>query len=76
MDVIKSLFWIGLIVLVLGIASIFVPIPHRENQGIKAGDFKIGIETEQRERVSPVISAALILGGAGLIIAGGRRRGA
>lgn len=71
--VIKSLFWAGLLLLVLGITSIFVPIPQRETQGIKAGDFKIGVETEHRERVSPVISAALILAGSGLMIAGRRR---
>ncbi len=73
---IKALFWVGLILLVLGITSVFVPIPQSEKQGIKAGEFKIGVETEHRERVAPVVSAALILGGAGLMIAGGRRRGA
>ncbi len=73
---IRALFWIGLILLVLGISSLFVPIPQSEKQGIKAGEFKIGVETEHRERVAPVVSAALILGGAGLMIAGGRRRGA
>ncbi len=66
----KTLMLVGLILLILGIASLFVPIPHNENQGIKAGDVNIGIQTRHSERVSPIISAVLILGGAGLMIAG------
>ena len=33
----KTLFWVGLVVLLLGIASLFVAIPHNENKGIKSG---------------------------------------
>jgi hypothetical protein len=66
----KALFAIGLVVLILGIASFFVPVPHSENHGIKAGDVHIGVQTEHSERVSPIISVVLILGGAGLMIAG------
>jgi hypothetical protein len=69
----KVLFMTGLVVLILGIASLFVPIPHTENHGIKAGDVNIGVQTRENERVSPVISAVLILGGAGMMIAGHRR---
>jgi hypothetical protein len=69
----KLLFAVGLVVLVLGIASFFVPFPHKENHGIKAGDVNIGVQTEHKERVSPVVSAVLILGGAGMMIAGGRK---
>jgi hypothetical protein len=66
----KPLFVVGLIVLILGIASFFVPVPHPENHGVKVGDTSIGIQTEHSERVSPVISAVLLLGGAGLMLAG------
>ena len=37
----------GLIVVVLGIASLLVPIPHTEKHGIKAGGVNIGVETIQ-----------------------------
>jgi hypothetical protein len=69
----KLLFAVGLVVLILGIASFFVPFPRQENHGIKAGDVKIGVQTQHNERISPIVSAVLILGGAGMMIAGGRK---
>ena len=33
----KMLFWIGLVVAILGIVSFLVPIPRNERQGIEAG---------------------------------------
>jgi hypothetical protein len=70
----KMLFWVGLVVLILGIVSFLVPMPHSENHGIKAGDMSIGVQTTHNEKVSPIISAVLVLGGAGMMIAGGRGR--
>jgi hypothetical protein len=66
----KALFWFGMVVLLLGIASLFVPIPQTQRQGIKAGDLSIGVETHDSQKVSPIVSAVLILGGAGMMIAG------
>jgi hypothetical protein len=66
----KPLFIVGLIVLILGIASFFVPVPHSENHGIKVGDTSIGVQTHDSERVSPVVSIVLLLAGAGMMIAG------
>jgi hypothetical protein len=66
----KMLFGVGLVVLILGIASFFVPFPHRENHGVKVGDTSIGVQTQSSEKVPPAISAVLILGGAGMMIAG------
>jgi hypothetical protein len=71
----RALFLAGLLLLILGIASLFVPIPHTEQHGIKAGDVNIGVQTREHERVSPIISAVLIAGGIGMMIAGGRKRG-
>ena len=70
----KALFWIGTILLVLGIASFFIPITHHEREGFKAGGASIGIETQHQETVSPILSGAMILAGAGLMIAGKRNR--
>lgn len=69
----KALFWIGLGLLVLGIASFFVPLPHKDREGFKAGPVSVGIETERQETVSPVVSALIVLAAAGLMIAGGRK---
>ena len=66
----KPLFLIGLVVLILGFVSLVVPIPRSERQGIQAGDVSIGVTTSTEEKVSPIVSAVMILGGAVLMIAG------
>lgn len=70
----RTLLIIGLILLVLGLASLVVPIPRRERAGIEAGPISLGVETTRRETVHPGISAALIVAGAGLMVVGSRRR--
>ncbi len=70
----RFLFWFGLAVLVLGIASLFVTIPQRETHGIRAGDVSIGVQTQHNQKVSPIVSAVMIIGGASMMIAGGRTR--
>ncbi len=70
----KMLLFAGLLLVVLGIASLVVPIPRSETQGIKIGDTNIGVQTSHSERVSPIISAVLIAGGIALTIAGARGR--
>jgi hypothetical protein len=66
----KPLIWIGLVVLFLGIVSLIVPIPRSEKEGFKVGGVSVGVETNHQEKVSPIVSAVMILGGAGLMIAG------
>jgi hypothetical protein len=68
----KMLLVAGLLLIVLGVASLVVPIPHSETKGIKIGDTNIGLQTSHNERVSPVVSAVLIAGGIALAIAGAR----
>jgi hypothetical protein len=70
----KMLLFAGLLLIVLGIASLVVPVPHRETEGIKVGNTKFGVQTSHSERVSPVISVVLIAGGIALSIAGARSR--
>ncbi len=70
----KMLLYAGLLLIALGIASLIVPIPHTETQGIKIGDANLGVQTSHSERVSPVISVVLIVGGIALSIAGSRIR--
>ena len=66
----KVLFWIGLVVLILGVVSLVVPIPRTERDGFKAGGISIGVETRHSERVSPIVGGVMILAGAGMMIAG------
>jgi len=70
----KIMVFAGLILVLLGIGSLLVPIPHSEKHGIKAGDVDIGVETTQSERVSPIISVVLIASGIALTVAGARTR--
>jgi hypothetical protein len=70
----KMLLFAGLLLVVLGIASLVVPIPRTETQGIKVGDTNFGVQTSHSERVSPIISVVLIAGGIALSIAGARTR--
>jgi hypothetical protein len=67
---VKPLFWIGLVVLVLGIASFFVPLPRHERHGIEAGDVSVGVDVKREEHVSPIVSGVLIAGGIGMMLAG------
>ena len=64
---------IGLILVILGLVSLFVPIPHQVHHGVKAGPISVGVETTERERVHPGISAVMIAGGVVLMIAGRKR---
>ncbi len=66
----KALFGIGLVVIVLGILSFFVPFPHSEHHGVNIGDAHMGITTHDDRRVPPVASIILVVVGAGLMIAG------
>ena len=66
----KALFWLGLAVILIGIALLFIPIPHSEREGIKLGGLSVGVETRHDEKVSPIVSAVIILAGAALMIVG------
>jgi hypothetical protein len=68
----KIYLYAGLILIVLGLVSLIVPIPHTETHGIKAGDMNIGVQTSHSERVSPIISVLLIASGIALGISSGR----
>jgi hypothetical protein len=70
----RVLLIIGIILLVIGVTSLFVPVPQRERHGIDAGPISIGVETTTREKVPPAVSAVLIAGGVALLVAGGRKK--
>lgn len=66
----KVLMLVGVAVLVLGILSFFVPVPHSEHHGVNLGDAHVGITTHDEDRVPPAVSIVLVVVGAGLMIAG------
>jgi hypothetical protein len=63
---------VGMVVLVLGVLSFFVPFPHSEHHGVSIGDAHVGVTTHDDQRVPPVMSIVLVVVGAGLMIAGGK----
>jgi hypothetical protein len=68
----KALMLVGIVVLVLGVLSFFVPFPHSEHHGVSIGDAHVGVTTHDDQRVPPVMSIVLVVVGAGLMIAGGK----
>ena len=65
----KALLAVGLVVLILGIVLLFVPIPHTERHGIRAGDVSFGVQTRTDEKISPTICGVLIVVGGLLVFA-------
>jgi hypothetical protein len=72
----KALFWVGMVVVILGVLSLVVPIPRTERHGIQMGDASVGIKTQTEEKVSPIVSVVMIAGGALMMFGGGRGRAA
>lgn len=66
----KALFGIGLVVIVLGILSFFVPFPHAEHHGADVGDVHLGVTTHHDSMLPPAVGIVMIVAGAGMVIAG------
>ena len=66
----RALFWIGMVVLTLGVVSLAVPIPGSQREGLQVGGLSVGMETRHDEKVSPFVGAAMILAGVGAMVAG------
>ncbi|HWR14518.1 MAG TPA: hypothetical protein VN577_06800 [Terriglobales bacterium] len=69
----KPLFWVGLVVLVLGIASFFFAIPRQERHGITVGDASVGVTTRNDQKVPTAVSIVMLVGGLALMAIGGRK---
>jgi hypothetical protein len=70
----KALLIVGLVVLVLGILSFFVPVPHTEHHGVNAGDVQFGVDTHHSELLPPYVGVILIVVG-GLLMIASRKSG-
>ena len=65
---------IGAVLLLLGVLSFVVPIPHKENRSIKIGDAKFGVQTEESERLPIAASVTLVAAGVVVLAVGLRKR--
>ena len=68
----KGLTLVGIVLVVLGLLAFVVPIPHREDHSVKIGDAKIGVQTQESERLPPAVPIVLVIGGVICLVAGGR----
>ena len=68
----RALLVIGVLLIILGIVSLFVGVPHRQSSGIKVGGAQIGVQTQTWERIPLPASIAIIAGGVLLAAVGGR----
>jgi drug/metabolite transporter (DMT)-like permease len=59
----KSISFIGVLLLLLGVLAFVVPVPHSEDHSVKIGDSKIGVQTEHSEKLPPAVGAVLLVGG-------------
>jgi hypothetical protein len=69
----KPVTLVGVLLLVLGIAAFIVPIPHREQHRIEIGDAKIGVQTENSEKLPPAVGIVLLTGGVVALVLGARK---
>jgi len=69
----KALPLVGVLLLVLGVLSFVVPVPHRENHGVKIGDAKFSVETENSEKLPPAAGIVLLAGGVVALVLGLRK---
>ena len=70
----KALPLVGVLLLVLGVLSFVVPIPHSENHGVKIGDAKFSVETENSEKLPPAAGIVLLAGGVVALVLGMRKK--
>ena len=71
----KGLTIVGAVLLIVGVLVFFVPIPHKEDHGVKVGDVKIGVQTEHSDRLPPAVAGVLVLGGVIALAVGLRKTG-
>jgi hypothetical protein len=69
----NRLTFVGVLLLVLGLLSFVVPIPHREDHAVKIGDTKIGVQTEGSEKLPTAASVVLLAGGVVALVLGARK---
>jgi hypothetical protein len=69
----RNLVFVGVLLLVLGALSFVVPIPHREDHGVKIGDAKIGVQTESSEKLPAAVGVVLLSGGILALVLGSRK---
>jgi hypothetical protein len=61
------------LLLVLGMFSFVVRVPRKESHGVKIGDTKIRVQTENSEKLPAAVGAVLLAGGVLALVLGSRK---
>jgi len=69
----KNLMVVGVLLIVLGLISFLVPIPRSEDHSVKIGDAKIGVTTQNSEKLPPAVGIVLLVGGILVLVVGSRK---
>ncbi|MGB8888417.1 MAG: hypothetical protein WCC87_16940 [Candidatus Korobacteraceae bacterium] len=69
----RTLGVIGIILLVIGVISFFVPVPTSKTRGAKVGDTSISVTTHHDQKLPPAVGVILCGAGVILFVAGSRK---
>jgi hypothetical protein len=69
----KGITIVGVLLLILGVLSFVVPIPQREEHSMKIGDAKIGVQTENHQKLPPAVGVVLVVAGVAVLALGSRK---
>lgn len=69
----KALALVGVLLIVLGVLSFLVPLPHHEKHGVSFGDTKFSVQTESSQLLPSAVGVILIGGGVVALVLGLRK---
>jgi hypothetical protein len=64
---------VGLVILLLGVLSFFIAVPHRHDHSLKIGDSRIGVQTQRNQMLPTVASVTLVAAGILVLVIGSRK---
>jgi len=69
----KALPLVGVLLIVLGVLSFLVPLPHHEKHGVSLGDAKLSVQTEHSQLLPSAVGVIFIGGGVVALLLGLRK---
>lgn len=69
----KPLPLVGVLLIVLGVLSFIVPLPHHEKHGVSLGDAKFSVQTDSSQLLPSAVGVILVGGGVVALVLGLRK---